>query len=190
MHFSEMKAMREKASAMVKKRMENMSPEQKQKMEELKKRMQNMPPEKRKALEGMMGGAKEPSEAGKYEVVKTGETNSISGFACTKYIVKRHGGETETVWATNDIGGGMESLRQDMELFMKKISMDMGAGKLSTEWYKEIGGYPIQTESHGSIRTVTKLERRTINASEFEVPAGYTKLKMKGLGDPDQEEKD
>jgi hypothetical protein len=37
--FSEMKGMRDKAAAMVKKRMESMSPEQKQKMEEMMKKM-------------------------------------------------------------------------------------------------------------------------------------------------------
>jgi len=187
--FAEMKGMRDKAAAMVKKRMESMSPEQKQKMEEMMKKMQGMAPEQRKALEGRMGVARESADNNKYEVVKTGERKSISGFSCTKYIVKRHGGETETVWATNDIGGS-ESLRKDMELFMKKLSMNSGAENTGSEWYAEIPGFPIQTESHGSTRTVTKVEKRAINVSEFEVPAGYTKTKMKGFDEQDQEGKD
>jgi hypothetical protein len=161
--FSEMNGMRDKIAAMMKKRMESMSPEQ------------------RKMLEGKMGEAKERSS--RYEVSKTGETKSISGFTCTKYVVKRYGGETETVWAAADIGGGMESLRQDMEQFMKKMSTSLGTGKVGTEWYTEIRGFPIQTESHGSTRTVTKIEQRSINGSEFEVPAGYTKVKEEGMSD-------
>jgi hypothetical protein len=161
--FSEMKGMRDKIAMM------------------MKKRMENMPPEQRKMLEGKMGDLKE--RANRYEVSKTGETKSISGFTCTKYIVKHQGGETETVWAAGDIGGGMESLRQDMEEFMKKVSTSMGTGKVRTEWYAEIHGFPIQTENHGSTRTVTKIEHRSINASEFEVPAGYTKVKGKGFGE-------
>lgn len=189
MTFAEMKGMRDKAAAMLKKRMESMSPEQKQKMEEMMKKMQGMAPEQRKALEGRMGVAKQSTDDNNYEVVKTGEKKSISGFACTKYIVKRHGGETETVWATTDIGGS-ELLRKDMELFMKKVSMNSRTGNTGNEWYAEIPGFPVQTESHGSTRTVTKVEKRAINVSEFEVPAGYTKTKMKGFDEQDQEGKD
>lgn len=188
LHFSEMKAMQEKAAAMAKKRMENMTPAQKEKMEELKKSMQSMSPERRKALEGMMGGTTGPSKNNSYEIAATGETNSISGFTCTKYIVKRNGEETETVWATNDIPG-TESLRKDMEQFMEKVSTNLGTSNLGHEWHKEIRGFPIQTQSHGSTRTVTKIEQRSINSSEFDVPAGYTKTKMKGLEDLDQEGK-
>jgi hypothetical protein len=180
--------MKDKIAAMVKKRMENMSPEQKQKMEEMKKRQESMTPEQKKALEGKMGGKMEASGDNTYEVVSTGETKSISGFTCTKYIVKRHGNVTETVWATNEIRGA-ESLRKDMELFMEKVSTNLGASNLSSQWYKEIHGFPVQTEGHGSTNTVTKIEQRSINSSEFAVPAGYTKTKMKGFEDLDQEGK-
>ena len=184
--FSEMKGMKDKAAAMLKKRMENMSPEQKKQMEEMMKHVEGMSPEQKKALEGQMGGKKEPSDGNKYEVVNTGETKSISGFTCTKYTVKRHGDDTETVWATNDVRG-TETLRKDMEQFMEKISTELGSGKLGNEWYKEIRGFPIRTESDGSTRTVTKIEQRSISASEFAVPAGYTKEKMKGLEDLDED---
>jgi hypothetical protein len=36
-------------------------------------------------------------------------------------------------------------------------------------------GFPVQTESDGSVHTVTRIEQKTISASQFEVPAGYTK---------------
>lgn len=188
LYFSEMKGMQEKVAAMAKKRMENMTPAQKQKMEELKKNMQSMSPEQRKALEGRMGGKMEPSKNNTYEIAPTGETNSISGFTCTKYIVKRNGEETETVWATNDIPE-TESLRKDMEQFMEKVSTNFGKSNAGHEWHKEIRGFPIQTISHGSTRTVTKIEQRSIYSSEFDIPAGYTKTKMKGLEDLDQEGK-
>jgi hypothetical protein len=161
--FSEMNEMREKIATM------------------MKKRMEKMPPEQRKMLEGKMGDLKE--RANRYDVSTTGETKTISGFTCTKYLVKHQGGETETVWAADGIGGGMESLRQDMEEFLKRVSMSMGTGKARTEWYTEIHGFPIQTENRGSIKTVTKIEQRSVSASDFEVPAGYTRVKEKGFGE-------
>ena len=45
------------------------------------------------------------------------------------------------------------------------------------EAYKNSDGFPIQTEmGHGMMTTVTKIERRSAPASEFEIPSGYTKV--------------
>jgi hypothetical protein len=169
LHFADMKGMKDRVASM------------------LKKRMESMPPEQRKALEGRMSGATAPPTP-KYEVVNTGETKSISGFTCTRYTVKRSGGSTETVWATNDVRGA-ESLRKDMEQFMEKVSSTFGSGKMAHEWYKEIRGFPIRTESDGSTRTVTKIEQRSTSTSEFDPPAGYTRSKTRGLEDLDQDKK-
>jgi hypothetical protein len=169
MRFSDMKAMREKVAAMTKKRMEA------------------MPPEQRKAFEERMSHAAGGSEKNSHEVVGTGETRSISGFTCSKYIVKRNGKQVETVWATNDIRGA-ESLRKDMEKFMETVSTNLGNGRrLGTAWYKEVRGLPIQTESDGSTRTITKVEQRPVPLSEFEIPAGYTKTNPKGFDGSDDE---
>ena len=58
--------------------------------------------------------------------------------------------------------------------------------------FKKIDGFPIQTEmSQGITNTVTKVEKRTASASEFEVPAGYKKVKskmMEGMDNTDQKE--
>jgi hypothetical protein len=169
MHFSDMKAMREKVAAMTRKRMES------------------MPPEQRKAFEERMSGAAGGSEKNSHEVVSTGDTRSISGFTCSKYIVKRNGKQVETVWASNDILGA-ESMRKDMEKFMETVSTNLGNGRrLGTAWYKEVRGLPIQTESDGSTRTITKVEQRPVPPSEFEIPAGYTKTNPKGFDDSDHE---
>jgi len=60
---------------------------------------------------------------------------------------------------------------------------DLGA------WLKQIDGFPIETDSHGSVNTVAKIDRRSIPASEFEVPAGYTREKNRMPGDPGTEGK-
>jgi hypothetical protein len=168
MRFSDMKAMREKIAAMTKKRMES------------------MPPEQRKAFEERMSHAAGGSDKNSHEVVGTGDTRSISGFTCSKYIVKRNGKQVETVWATNDIRGA-ESMRKDMEKFMETVSTNLGSGRrLGTAWYKEVHGLPIQTESEGSTRTITKVEQRSVPSSEFEIPAGYTRTNPKGFDDSDR----
>ena len=153
------------------------------KLDELiKKRMESLPPEKRKEMEQRMSGM--PGLGGdesKYSVDNTGETRVINGYSCAKYSLKRNGKESEVIWATADVKG-MESIRKDMEQLRTEMANVVGSRGFSEGWYTEIKGFPIQTESHGQVRSVTHLERKSIDASMFEAPAGYTKEKTKGFG--------
>src|SRR5919197_5550213 len=57
-------------------------------MQEMQKKMADMPPERRKIIEQMMGkNLGLGSGGGKLEVKKTGESKTISGYACTKLVV-------------------------------------------------------------------------------------------------------
>jgi hypothetical protein len=55
---------------------------------------------------------------------------------------------------------------------------------------KNIDGFPMQTEMGDMLKeVVTKVERRSIAASEFEIPEGYKKLEspmMRGKEDKEQ----
>lgn len=142
----------------------------------MKKRMNGLSPEQRKVMEDRMAamqGSNTKPEI-RDEVVSTGESKVIAGFQCTKYVIKRNGKESEIVWASKDIKG-FESIRVDMEKWMTTMSTLSGSRQSASEWYNEIKGFPVQTESDGSVHTVTHLEQKTINASQFEVPAGYAK---------------
>lgn len=72
------------------------------------------------------------------------------------------------------------------------MAMNPMANKGLGDAFKKIDGFPIQTEmSQGITNTVTKVEKRAASASEFEVPAGYKKVKskmMEGMDNRDQKE--
>jgi hypothetical protein len=147
----------------------------------MKKKMESLPPEKRKAYEDRMAAYQKGTSAEtKYDVTNTGESKIISGYACTKYLVKRNGENYETIWATGAIGD-VEVARKDMEQLMEKMSSAMKTRSTPLVWFKQIPGFPVKTERSGNTSTVSHVEKRTVSDSEFEVPAGYAREQHKGL---------
>jgi hypothetical protein len=154
-------------------------------LQEMQKKMADMPPEQRKLMEQMM--AKSPVaglRGGQYEVKRSGETKTISGFACTKYVVTRDGSDVLVLWTTKDVKE-FATLRQDYEQFVRRMaplpaSASKGSGGMPTDAWTEamkvIDGFPIQEEVMGVTTVVTKLVRKPIATSEFEPPAGYKQV--------------
>ncbi|MEK7249033.1 MAG: DUF4412 domain-containing protein [Bacteroidota bacterium] len=170
MTFAQMEAMMSKAGGKM--------DAAKAKMQE---QMKNMPEEQRKMMEKMMGermpGMSGTTDAA-VEVRNTGERKTISGFACTKYTVAQGENTIMTLWVTRDVRGFNE-LREDWKALSRRMAaMTARFGKEMADAYKNIDGFPIQTEmGHGVITTVTRVERRSTPASEFEIPAGYAKVR-------------
>jgi hypothetical protein len=168
MTFAELEKMSKKASAKMDEAMSRMQ-----------KQMEGMSEEQRKMVEQMMKG-KMPGKGAKpakVDVVKTGETRTISGYPCAKYVVKEGGGEIVTLWVTKEVKG-FESMRKDMEEFEKRMAaMDPRGAEGMEAAMKAIDGFPIQTEMPGGMdEVVTKIERRSTREDAFEVPAGYKKV--------------
>ncbi len=147
-------------------------------MAKLDEQMKNMPEEQRKMMEQMMGdrmpGKKKPHS---YQVKKTGEKKMISGYACAKYVVTDNGKETMSLWVTPDVKG-FAAMRADMmeqTRRMAEFNEAMGGGMV--EAMAKIDGFPMAMDMSKQMSTVvTKLEQRSIPASEFEVPAGYKEV--------------
>jgi hypothetical protein len=161
--------------------MEQLGKQMNSQMDQLQKQMKDMPEEQRKMMEKMLGSkmAGADKEA-KVEVSSTGEKKTISGYPCTKYIVKRDGKEEITLWVTADIKA-FAAMKQDMmEQTKRMASMTPGGLKGIVEAMQKIDGFPIETDMGTMMTsTVTKVEMKTVGASEFEVPAGYTKVDSK-----------
>jgi hypothetical protein len=174
MTFAEMKAMvdnaRSRADDMMAKRLASLPPDQREKLKEKMAAMKNRP----------------SSSGAAHEILSTGEHKTINGYACDKYIVKINGKESETVWASKQVPG-YETMKRDMEGFLDRMSGIAGNKASLGAWFKQIDGFPIETDSHGSVKTVAKIDRRSISISEFEVPAGYTREKNRMPGDPGAE---
>ncbi len=158
--------------------MKNLNEKMSGAMAEMEKQMANLTPEQKKMMKEMMGG-KLPgmrSEA-KIEVTDTGEKKTINGYACTKHVVKRGDDDFVTLWTTKDIGG-VEAMGVEMKEFGKRMAALNPMGDLSeTEAMMKVDGFPIQTEVANVTTLVTKVEKMVIPVSEFEVPAGYKKVK-------------
>ncbi len=153
------------------------------KMAEIKEQMASMPEEQRKMMEkmmaGQMGGMMEEPE-----VKRTGETKTINGYNCTKYVVMTGGKETFSVWTTKDVKE-FDGMRKDMEEFGKRMAaMTPRMGKSVAAAMTNLEGFPIQQEMAGMKTTVLSVKKENSPASIFDPPAGYKKVKsemMEGM---------
>lgn len=155
------------------------------KMAEMEKQMESLSPEQKKMMMEMMGD-KIPGmkQKGKIETENTGTKKDISGFSCIEHLVKRNGETFLTMWTTEDIKG-LEGLNAEMKEFGKRMAALNPMGEREEqEAMFNVEGFPIMTEVAGITTLVTRVERRAIPMSEFEVPSGYKKVEseiLKGL---------
>ncbi len=147
-------------------------------MEEMNAQMKDLPEDQRKMVEKMMGG-RMPGKEARIDVEKTGESKTISGYKCAKFLLKKGDDEMATVWTTRDISD-FAVMKKDMEEFGKRMAAMMPRGMEGAveKSLSALEGFPIQTErKDGTIMTVTKIEKKSTPAGEFEAPAGYKKQK-------------
>jgi hypothetical protein len=162
-------------------KMKGMGAQRDSAMQQMQKQMESMPPEQRRMVEQMMkkqlGGG---GSGGKLEVRKGGPSRTIGGFSCTRYAVAENGKEILVLWTAKDVPE-FAAMRRDYEKFARSTAAMRGsqAGSLSRAWAEAmnaIDGFPMETESAGSKTTVTKLEKKSTPAGEFEAPAGSKKV--------------
>jgi len=130
-----------------------------------------MPDEKKymeMSLDGKMGQGK-AKNAGK--LVKTGKTETIAGYKAEEWAYE--GGKDKlSIWGTKDLGGwtpmnspeggkgpqfDIPAELKDGSFFMLRVSGDKGGME------------------------ATKVEKKSLEASLFEVPSGYAKMDMGGM---------
>jgi len=108
-------------------------------------------------------------------VQNTGETQTLAGHTCTKYVATQDGKTVLVAWTAKDVKG-FGALRGDWLEYQKRLASTNGAfGSALADAYAKIEGFPMETEMGNLKVAVTTVEARTTPASEFEVPAGYKK---------------
>jgi hypothetical protein len=155
-------------------------------MTKMKEQMKDMPEEQRKMMEKMMGGKMpnaDSNDEGKLNVKKTGDKKTVSGYACTKYILTHGNDEFMTLWVTKDVKG-FDALASDWKEFSKRMaSLSQRFAKGSSDAFLKIDGFPMETSmkmmGNEIVTTTTKVERTAIAPSEFDLPSGYTKQPSK-----------
>ena len=144
--------------------------------EVMKKRIAEMPPEQRKKMEERMAAMTRPHIEAKVEVVETGKQKNIDGYSCTGYTLKRDGKEIETVWATRDIPN-FSSVRKDFQRIASFFTSVAGSRGVFASLEK-IDGFPIERSGPtGTRERITKIQKGSFPASAFEIPPGYAKEK-------------
>jgi hypothetical protein len=142
---------------------------------QLEHQMKNASPEQRAMMEKALPKLPGTEAAKSLEVKKTGETKTVAGHPCTKYVATDGTKTILVAWTANDIKG-FDGLREDWIAYQKRIAGGSRTiASTMAETYAKIDGFPMETEM-GDVKTVvTKVESRSIPASDFEVPAGYKK---------------
>lgn len=152
------------------------------KMAEISEQLKNLPPEQKKAMEEMMGNKGMMGQSTKIDVTKTDEKKNISGHACVKYAMRGNGKEIGSVWTTTAVPD-FSSMQKDMKEFGQRMAAQMPKASEMVAAMKKVEGFPMQTSFSGMTMTVTKVEKRTVPASEFEIPTGYKKVNPKKISD-------
>lgn len=180
-------------------------------MKQMQDAMKDMPPEQRQMVEQMMrrsmpgggqAGAAPSAEACRQpqvEVRPTGQTASIAGYAAKRYDVYEDGKLAQELWVSPAITawreidpGKMQRFGQEMAKAMTALpgcgrqrARSTGADPNDPAWKLAGEGYPVRTVEHGpaegTVVEVVKAESRSVPASEFQPPAGFTRQSFKDM---------
>ncbi len=106
------------------------------------------------------------------KVVATGETRTIEGYHCTKYIVTGNSRQEATLWVTREVPEA-DTLQNDVRQLASRFS-DVAARYNVLELAQGIDGFPIELRHGDVVQTISNIHRASIPPQYFEVPAGYT----------------
>lgn len=162
---------------------------QKKMMEE---QMKKVPPEQREAMkkymEQMQAQKASPKKEVKVTVKKTGEKVTIAGYSGQKYQILVNGKLREETWIATKLKNVSDEFdRAKWEKFQKALT-EMGGEEepfSASREYLDLmeKGFSIKSisyyeEGEKSENVTTKVEKKKIPASEFQIPKGYKKVGM------------
>lgn len=157
----------------------------------MEEQMKKLPPEQReamkKAMEQMQPKKTAPQKEVKVTVKKTSEKITIVGYSGQKYQVLVNGKLRTEEWIAAKVNVADEVDRVKWEKFQKALA-GMGGEKESYSVSKEYldlmeKGFPIKSISYRekgeeSVDQVTRIEKKKIPATEFQVPKEYKKVSL------------
>jgi hypothetical protein len=155
-------------------------------------RMKNLPPEQRKQMEKMMAGMGAPDgKLPKVTFQSMGQTKTVNGFSCEMYRILRDGVAKEedcvSPWSAKVLQkGDFEGFRKFAEEMAKEMGGAGGGQRDMFEQFDKFPGLPITRHmlDGGEDEEIKSIKRGSIPASQFAVPAGYTKKEMPTMGGP------
>jgi hypothetical protein len=163
-------------------------------MAQMQEALKGMPAEQRAQMEKMMAGKMKGMTPPKQTVKPMGQKKTINGFECAGYTVSGGAGETE-VWAADPKALKLDAADmtafKDFAEFMKSSFPGMEriadlAKDFDHPREGQVPGFPVLTirkdkSGKEDFRSeLMKLTRGSVEASAFELPAGFTKTEMPG----------
>jgi hypothetical protein len=159
---------------------------------QMQAQMASMPPEQRAQVEAMMKGrGMSMAGAAKTEYKKTG-TDKVGKWTCDKYEGSRNGQKISELCTVDPAALGFTAadfaITQHFMNFFGKLmpqvaDQAMGLGQAAEHGFS---GVPVRAVVNGPTGTttteVTEATRQTFPDSIFEVPAGFQKVDMMGMG--------
>jgi hypothetical protein len=156
------------------------SPEVKKAQEQMK----NLPPDAREKMEAMMGGMFT------LDVQKTGTTRTIAGYKCENWTVTMGQMSRSEQCVTSELKFPAQSWEMYRNYANSLRSMMAAMGPMAKgmesmrEQYKKIKGFPLANTTTTTVMgrksvhssEVTAINRGSISASVWEIPAGYKKV--------------
>jgi hypothetical protein len=156
-----------------------------------------VPEGQRKKMEEMMR-AHMPMQAGPShpsELRKTGDTDTVNGYPCTRYEVWRGGVRESELWVTgwSNVEGGDEVVEafEGMAAFFAELIEAMpdflgakSSADASMKHMTEMKGFPVVTRTFGDSgalemeTALTSSESVSLEPATFEPPAGYARQDM------------
>ena len=160
-------------------------------MQQMREQMAQMPEEQRQQMEqmmkGMMGGDTQKTT---WTVQETPKKQDIQGRSCRRYDVLANGVKQSEIWAASwkDAGISKDSFEilRTWGSFMEEIAASVPTFAKALEeqggmmpGLDKIDGFPVRVvdfEGEEPIRETTfkTIEEKKVDASFYEVPAGYT----------------
>jgi hypothetical protein len=180
-----------------------------QAMEKMRAQVAAMPPEKRAMMEKMMQqqgapGMAQPSKPIVMDAVATGATESASGRSCKVWNIT-HDGKPDTQVCVVSYAGlpgkdELQSLSKKMTVLFEKLASNMKNGfgqqmndnpfNQDSRIAAKLNGVPFITRhfANGALEpneiVVTTWKTESVPASQFDIPADYTKKEMPDLQRP------
>lgn len=167
--------------------MEEMSGHVSQAMAEMQRQLEQMPPEQREMMERMMGGLKDTGKSMfEVNVDRTGKRMKRGDYDCEQVFFSV-GKIARSELCVVDPGKidmpaddrrALDAMQDHMRVMAEKMSQDVGIN--FTFDFDSMGGIPVymKEDSEDSGELLKNVAKRGLDASLFEVPAGYRKESM------------
>jgi hypothetical protein len=140
----------------------------------------NVPEEFREEYEKALREAQEENEFDKLNLEKTGETASIAGYKCEKYVIRAENDEMSViteVWLTDKIKVNVPDALKDKNNPLM-IFIDESGFPLK---FKGMSGSGVDSQARSMEMTAVKVDRKPLDPSDFLIPDDYHISDMSSL---------